>query len=223
MNLVLDFGLALDLDLDLDREYCSHGRFFENSRTMNPYIKMCIKLTQTKEAIMKRLMKGLVGAAFFSGMLAWSGPGASPQKTADKAAPSKYGKYIISKEILKVVPEGYTGISLFAHEGELKTDVSMGYHCVTKPILFSKTHTHNNAEILCFIGGNPADIQDFGAEVEVELGSEHEKHVITQTSCISMPANLPHCPLNIKKVTKPIVFLEISLAPAYKAVDTGKN
>jgi hypothetical protein len=91
--------------------------------------------------------------------------------------------------------------------------------CVTKPILFSKTHTHNNAEILCFIGGNPVDIQDFGAEVEVELGNEHEKHIITQTSCISMPANLPHCPLSIKKVTKPIVFLEISLTPAYKAVE----
>ena len=168
---------------------------------------------------MRKLMRGLLVVVFFSTVLIWNEPGASSQQPPAKPDQSKYGKFIISKDILKVVPEGYTGISLFAHEGELKTDVSMGYHCVTKPILFSKTHTHNNAEILCFIGGNPADIQDFGAEVEVELGNEHEKHIITQTSCISMPANLPHCPLSIQKVTKPIVFLEISLTPAYKAVE----
>lgn len=166
---------------------------------------------------MKRLMRGLFVAVFFCGLLAWSGPGASPQEKAGKPDPSKYGKYIISKEISKIVPEGYTGTSLFAHEGELKADVSMGYHCVTKPISFSKTHSHNNAEILCFIGGNPTDIQDFGAEVEISLGPEHEKHVITHTSCVSIPPDLPHCPLEIKKVTKPIVFLEISLTRTYKA------
>jgi len=168
---------------------------------------------------MKGLARELVIVLFFCGLLAWSGPGASPQqKTANKADRSKYGKYIISKEIYKVIPQDYTGTSLLSHNDELKADLSMGYHCVTKPILFKETHSHNNAEILCFIGGNPRDITDFGAEIEVSLGQELEKHVITQTSCVSIPANLPHCPLNIKKVTKPIVFLEVSLTPSYKAV-----
>jgi hypothetical protein len=49
------------------------------------------------------------------------------------------------------------------------------------------------------------------------MGPEREKHIITQTACVSIPANLEHCPLNIKKVDKPIVFLEISLARSYKA------
>jgi hypothetical protein len=171
---------------------------------------------------MRKLTKGLFVVVFFSALIIWSGPGAFPQENPGKPDQSKYGKYIISKDISKIVPEGYTGTSLYAHEGELKADVSMGYHCVTKPISFSKTHSHNNAEILCFIGGNPTNIQDLGAEIEVSLGAEHEKHVITQTSCISMPANLPHCPLNIKKVTKPIVFLEISLTRTYKA-NGGSN
>jgi hypothetical protein len=171
---------------------------------------------------MKRLARELVIVLFFCGLLAWSGSGASPQqKTANKADQSKYGKYIISKEIYKVIPQEYTGTSLLSHNGELKADLSMGYHCVTKPILFKETHSHNNAEILCFIGGNPRDITDFGAEIDVSLGPELEKHVITQTSCVSIPANLPHCPLNIKKVTKPIVFLEISLTPSYKAVGSS--
>jgi hypothetical protein len=171
---------------------------------------------------MMGLTRALVLTVVFSGFLVSSGPGASPQeKTAEKADQSKYGKYIISKELYKVIPEEYAGTSLVAHNGELKADVSMGYHCVTKPILFKETHSHNNAEILCFIGGNPQDITDFGAEVEMSLGPELEKHVITQTSCVSIPPNLPHCPLNIKKVTKPIVFLEISLTPSYKAVGSS--
>ena len=170
---------------------------------------------------MKRLARELAIVLFFCGLLAWSGSGASPQQqTASKADQSKYGKYIISKEIYKVIQD-YTGTSLLSHNGELKADLSMGYHCVTKPILFKETHSHNNAEILCFIGGNPRDITDFGAEIEMSLGPELEKHVITQTSCVSIPPNLPHCPLNIKKVTKPVVFLEISLTPSYKAVGSS--
>ncbi len=154
---------------------------------------------------------------FFAGLLAWSRPWASPQGIPAKTDQSKYGKYVISKDIYKVIPAEYAGTSLVSHNGELKADVSMGYHCVTKPILFNETHTHNNEEILCFIGGNPRDITDFGAEVEMTLGAEREKHLITQTTCVSIPANLPHCPLNIRKVDKPIVFLEISLTRSYKA------
>jgi len=160
---------------------------------------------------------GVLLLMLFTGLLVWSQPGNPTQGTTGKADQSKYGKRIISGDIYKVIPQEYTGTSLLSHNGELKADLSMGYHCVTKPIVFNETHTHNNEEVLCFIGGNPTDITDFGAEIEIELGPEHEKHTITQTACVSIPANLAHCPLNIKKVSKPIVFLEISLARAYVA------
>jgi len=170
-----------------------------------------------KGIIMKKHTIGLLVVVFFAGLLAWSWPGASPQGTPGKGGESKYGKYIISKDVYRTIPKEYAGTSLVSHSGELKADVSMGYHCVTKPILFNETHTHNNEEILCFIGGNPLDITDFGAEIEMSMGPEHEKHVITQTACVSIPANLAHCPLNIKKVDKPIIFLEMSLTRSYKA------
>jgi hypothetical protein len=170
-----------------------------------------------KGEIMKKHTIGLLAVVFFAGLLTWSWPGASPQESRGKGGESKYGKYILSKDIYRKIPKEYAGTSLVSHDGELKADVSMGYHCVTKPILFSETHTHDNEEILCFIGGNPLDITDFGAEIEMSMGSEHEKHVITQTACVSIPANLAHCPLNIKKVDKPIIFLEMSLTRSYKA------
>jgi hypothetical protein len=160
---------------------------------------------------MKRLVKqiviGIVLACFLSG----SGPAAPPQET--KADGSKYGKYVVTDLFKKI--EYYAGSSYVAHNGELGGNITMAYHCMTKPKLVDMTHAHDFQEVLCFIGGNPLDITDFGAEVEIRLGAEHEKHVITKTSCVSIPPNLPHCPLNIKRVDKPIIFLEISNAPKY--------
>jgi len=166
---------------------------------------------------MTKIIKKRLAAGLMAAWAALSSPEPSFQQTPAEAVPSKYGKYIISKEIYRKIPTDYAGTSLLSHNGELKAGVSMGYHCVTRPILFSETHSHPNEEILCFIGGNPLDITDLGAEIEISLGPEMEKHVITQTACVSIPANLPHCPLNIKKVDRPIVFLEISLTSSYKA------
>jgi hypothetical protein len=155
----------------------------------------------------KQIGIGIVLACFLS---AW-GPAAPPQ--ASKADGTKYGKYVVTDLFKKI--EYYTGSSYVAHNGELGGNITMAYHCMVKPKLFDMSHAHDFQEVLCFIGGNPLDITDFGAEVEIELGAEHEKHVITKTSCVSIPPNLPHCPLNIKRVDKPIVFLEISNTPTY--------
>jgi hypothetical protein len=160
---------------------------------------------------MKRLMRWSMMAAILPWIFAVGGPASPPQGA--KMEGTKYSKYIVTDLFKKI--EYYTGSSYVAHNGELGGNITMAYHCVTKPKLFDMTHAHDFQEVLCFIGGNPLDITDFGAEVEIELGAEHEKHTITKTSCVSIPPNLPHCPLNIKRVDKPIIFLEISNTPAY--------
>lgn len=129
-------------------------------------------------------------------------------------AETKYGKHIL-KDVIKAPEGGFMGYSVIAHEGELDVDCSMGYHCISEPTEFDRPHAHEFAEILCFLGGNPKDIRDLGAEVEIYLGEEQEKHVINTAAVVSIPAGLMHCPLIIKKVTKPFVFLEISLTPKY--------
>jgi hypothetical protein len=77
-------------------------------------------------------------------------------------------------------------------------------------------HKHDQAEILCFLGGNPMDYYDFGAEAYILLGEERGKHIINNTSFIDIPAGLLHCPLVFTKVDKPIVFSDILLASEYK-------
>lgn len=129
-------------------------------------------------------------------------------------AETKYGKYVM-KELIQDIGH-YTGYSIVAHDGELDADCSIGYHCISKPISFDRPHAHDFVELLCFIGGDPTDIRDLGAEVEVCLGEEGEKHVINTATVVSIPAGLVHCPINIKNVKKPIVFMEVSLTRQYR-------
>ncbi len=128
-------------------------------------------------------------------------------------AETKYGKHIITDLILDI--PHYGGYSMLSHNGELGEDCSIGYHCIAEPISFDKPHAHDFPELLFFIGGDPMDIRELGAEVEVCLGEEAEKHVITTAGVVSIPAGLVHCPITIKNVTKPIVFLEVSLTRVY--------
>lgn len=91
---------------------------------------------------------------------------------------------------------------------------------ITEPwLIVPEPHTHTCAEFLYFFGGNPLDLRDFGAEVELVMGEgdEAETHVITTTTWVYVPPNLPHCPLNFKKVDRPIFFGHTMFAPSYAA------
>lgn len=129
-------------------------------------------------------------------------------------AETKYGE-LIKRELIRDI-EHYTGKSIVAHDGELDTDCSMGYHCISKPMSFDHPHSHDFAEMLCFIGGNPLDITELGAEIEITLGDEREVHTIDTTSVVTLPPGLLHCPIVFKKVERPLVFLEVSLTRIWK-------
>jgi hypothetical protein len=131
-------------------------------------------------------------------------------------AKTKYGQHIIT-EVVKESAMNNNHM-IMAHDGELKLDCSIGYSCVTKEILFDRAHAHDYDEILCFIGTDPADIRKLGAEVELCLGEEGEKHIIDTAAVVTAPAGLVHCPLHIKNVKEPIVFLTIALTREYGPV-----
>ena len=129
------------------------------------------------------------------------------------AAKTKYGKRILTDKLIKSIPH-YGGKSIVAHNGELDADCSLGYHCIAKPMSFDRVHSHDFPEMLCFIGGNPLDITDFGAEIEFTLGGE--KHLINTPAVVSIPGGVEHCPIVFKKVSKPLIFLEVSLTRIWK-------
>ena len=133
-------------------------------------------------------------------------------------ADTKYGKYIISEPLgtLDTQP-ALKDIERFAVDGpNWGVDCIVGYTAVDKPLFMLKEpHTHPYGEFVCFMGGDPMKVRDFGAEVEMCLGEEQEKHIITKSTVVYVPPLLPHCPLNFKVVKKPIVLMTITLGKEY--------
>ena len=131
---------------------------------------------------------------------------------------SKYWRQIKRGPFYFEAEPGMTGTSVWAHHNEYGSGTTLGYHCISEPGYAADfTHSHDNHELLCFLGGDPTNINDFGAEISICLGEELVEHIITSPAIVSIPPGLKHCPLVVKKCTKPIVFLEISTTKEYKA------
>ena len=127
-------------------------------------------------------------------------------------AETKYGKYIIREPLVKSMFEQIVAPQLHV-SGDKDfngANFSMGWSYITEPFLMvDEAHTHDFDQILSFLGDNPNDVKNFAAEVELALGTE--KHIIDATSIVYIPKGLLHCPLNIKRVDKPFVFVDIVL------------
>ena len=76
-----------------------------------------------------------------------------------------------------------------------------------------KPHVHDFNEIIGFIGTSVEDPQDLGGEVIIWL--DDEKHVLTKTCMVYVPAGLKHCPLSIEKVSRPIVHYSVMTGKQY--------
>ena len=86
-------------------------------------------------------------------------------------------------------------------------------------------HKHSVVEILYFIGGNPMNFEEFDAEVELVIGEgdEAETYSITSTTWVHVPAGVMHCPLDFKRVDKPIMFGHIMRAPTFNSTMIGRD
>jgi hypothetical protein len=131
----------------------------------------------------------------------------------------KWEKYISHEPLRAITTQPLLkGIEMFDVEGaKWDTACIVHYSTIDRPInLIKEAHTHTFPEFVCFIGGDPTKVRDFGAEVLMYMGPELEKHVINCSTVVHAPAGFPHCPLEITKVTKPIVLMTISLTKDYK-------
>ena len=90
-----------------------------------------------------------------------------------------------------------------------------------KSLSFNVPHVHDNAaEILGFYGTNPDDPYDLGGEIEIII--DDETHILTKSSLVFLPPGLPHCPLTITRVDRPIFHFSIVMDPQYSLTNDGK-
>jgi len=75
-----------------------------------------------------------------------------------------------------------------------------------------EAHTHPEEEILCFVGLDADRLDYLGAELELGMGKDYERHIFNKPTVAICPAGFPHLPLITRWVDKPYGFFVICLS-----------
>lgn len=94
--------------------------------------------------------------------------------------------------------------------------LSFDWNCVTQPLTIADVpHCPDCDQFILFAGTNLDNLEEFGAEIELTLGPEGTKQVITEPKLVYIPAGLTYGPLTFKKVTAPTVYMNYFIAPEF--------
>jgi hypothetical protein len=104
-------------------------------------------------------------------------------------------------------------------------NMNMGWQLFVRPMFLEKEpHTHEADEYLIFLGGQLPDLfSSFDAEIDFYIGEEMEKYVIAKPTIIFIPKGLSHCPLDFRKINKPVFFSALLLTPKFTKTTGGKE
>ena len=97
---------------------------------------------------------------------------------------------------------------------------NFGWNVIYKPYFIDRvTHVHAGDEYLCFLAGHVPDcFSDFDAEIDMHFGKEMELYTITKPTIIHIPKGTWHCPLEFRKVNKPLLFVMLLLTPEFSLI-----
>lgn len=124
---------------------------------------------------------------------------------------SKYGKYIVTdlvvpeeKKRIETAYSRYARRILWMDENVVEGAFHMNtaWYLRAAETLEDRPHVHDADEIIGFFGNDPDHPHDLGAEIEIWL--EDEKHVITRSALLFVPAGMKHCPLILRRVDRPV-------------------
>jgi hypothetical protein len=81
-------------------------------------------------------------------------------------------------------------------------------------IRLCETHTHEFNEVLGFFGFNYDNIQDLGAEIEITI--DNEKNILDRSFSACIPAGVPHGPVIVRNIKRPIFHVASAKTGHYK-------
>jgi hypothetical protein len=178
-------------------------------------------MKSTRRGFVKTVAVGSAAAASASSLLAYAA-GASPliQNVATETSDgkSKYGKCLVKLPIRKM------GESSMFSAG---ADILNGFPCniiyafglQAGPLGMSREpHVHDHDEVVYFIGSDPRNIGDLGAEVNFKIGpkGQEEDHIFSEPTAVVIPKGVWHCPMETLKFQKPFLCMAVSLTTKYE-------
>ncbi len=131
-------------------------------------------------------------------------------------AETKYGKYFLNELKPEEREKGFGRMpfTLVWTDDDVIKGSQLFWALIIAPGPFPEhgPHTHKDPEILAFLGTDPENPRDLGAEVDLYMGPEMEKHTITETTLVYIPANFIHCPIRYRP-KRLFIFIQNQYAP----------
>jgi hypothetical protein len=79
-------------------------------------------------------------------------------------------------------------------------------------------HTHDYDELIGFFGSDPGEPYALGGVIEFTM--DGEAHRLTRSTMIWCPAGMPHNPMRILEVNRPIFHFSVVMSPTYEGSET---
>jgi hypothetical protein len=152
-----------------------------------------------------------------------------PTDLSSYAVGQKYSQYLfagLKDNMSAMLPSMGAPSAYFRGAWQIPgASINIGWQVITKANFMEKEgHHHLVDEYFSIFGAQVPDIwSSFDAEVELCMGPEEEKHVITQPTFVFIPKGMHHCPLNFKVINKPLLFQAIHLGPRFHKIMGGKE
>ena len=130
----------------------------------------------------------------------------------------KYGRYIYKRLIKKSVHPEITApiVSLKPKKETGGTDISFEWCYISQPVIMATRPAAEDLDrFLVFGGGDPLNLDDFKAEIEISLGEKGDVYKFDEPRVVYIPRGLVHYPLTIKKVGRPLMMLDITSTQMY--------
>ncbi len=126
-----------------------------------------------------------------------------------RAGESKYAKFIVTEPLkeehgyeVKDGPEVMAAMA-YLDGGVIKDAFYVETHWFKKPTKYSpEQHAHDFDETLGFFGGDPENPLELNGEVELWI--EDERHLLTKSCLVYIPAGVNHCPMHVRPESLPI-------------------
>ncbi len=134
-------------------------------------------------------------------------------------AEKKYGKYVKKLVFRDDGPGSYRqGVLMDKDFLGIDAQIEFGCYWAAGKMGGKSTaaHSHDFDQLMFWFGGDTTDMGELGAEVELCVGPEPEKHMITSSTAAFIPRGFPHFPANIVRMEKRFLFMTVSCSGTYK-------
>jgi hypothetical protein len=135
----------------------------------------------------------------------------------DGAFKRQYDKYFLSGPKPGETRERYKNFTTCLDGDVIQGSMHFASALTTDESLYEEQepHSHPHGVVMGFFANNPDDVFDLGAEIEIRIGDELEKHSFNQSTLVYIPPGLLHCQTKCK-INKPFIFVECSYGPKLK-------